>query len=99
MKPPYPGAPDPLDDIAHQNIILLTRDLLYMIELTSAISQGDFGRIEDLLPSLAKIFRGAGSNNYCTEILHFIANLKHVWTPKFAYILTQTSVLNTNYYQ
>ena len=82
--PPYPGALDPLEDIAHQNILLLTRDLLYMIELTSAISEGDFGRVEDLLPALAKSFRGAGSNNYCVEILHFITNLKHIWTPKFA---------------
>jgi hypothetical protein len=82
--PPYPDAPDPLNDIAHQNIRLLTRDLLYMVELTSAISEGDFGRVEDLLPTLAKIFRGAGSNNYCTEVLHFLANLKHIWTPKFA---------------
>jgi hypothetical protein len=32
--PPYLGASDPLDDIAHQNLLLLTRDLLYMIELT-----------------------------------------------------------------
>jgi hypothetical protein len=82
--PPYPDALDPLNDIAHQNMILLTRDLLYVIELTSAISEGDFGRVEDLLPVLAKIFRGAGSNNYCTEILHFLTNLKHIWTPKFA---------------
>ena len=82
--PPYLGAPDPLDDVAHQNILLLTRDLLYAIELTSAISGGDFGRVEDLLPTLAKMFRGAGSNNYCTEILYFLANLKHIWTPKFA---------------
>jgi hypothetical protein len=80
--PPYPGALDPLEDIAHQNLLLLTRDLLYMVELTSAISEGDFGRVEDLLPVLAKIFRGAGSNNYCTEILHFLTNLKHIWTPK-----------------
>ena len=82
--PLYSGAPDPLNDVAHQNLILLTRDLLYAIELTLAISGGDFGRIEDLLPTLAKMFRGAGSNNYCTEILHFLANLKYIWTPKFA---------------
>jgi hypothetical protein len=32
------------------------------------------------------MFRGAGCNNYCTEILHFILNLKYVWTPAFAYV-------------
>jgi hypothetical protein len=96
MVPPYLDAPNPLLDIAHQNSILLTRDLLYLMELTSAISEGDFGRIEDLLPTLAKIFRGAGSNNYCTEILHFIANLKHIWTPKFAYVCVRSLDLHAN---
>jgi hypothetical protein len=55
-----------------------------VLELVNAISAGDFGRIEDILPDLACIFRGAGSNNYSTEILHLIFNLKEVWTPEFA---------------
>lgn len=75
---------DPDKDRAHQNIRLLTRDLLYLAELIRAISDGDIGRIEDMLPFLAMMFQGAGGNNYCTEILHFILNLKHVWTPEFA---------------
>ena len=49
--PLYLCAPDPLDDVAHQNILLLTQDLLYAIKLTSAISGGDFGHVEDLLPT------------------------------------------------
>jgi hypothetical protein len=31
----------------------------------------------------------AGGNNYCTEILHFIFNLKHVWTPEFVFVVPQ----------
>jgi hypothetical protein len=77
---------DPDKDKAHQNSRLLTRDLLYLLELIRAISDGDIDRVEDLLPQLAMMFRGAGSNNYCTEILHFILNLKYVWTPEFAYV-------------
>jgi hypothetical protein len=91
QKPPVPSIItvatwDPDDDKVHQNARLLTRDLLYLSELICTISDGDIGRIEDFLPQLAMMFRGAGSNNYCTEILHFILNLKHVWTPQFAYI-------------
>jgi hypothetical protein len=71
-------------DIANQNLRLLTRDLLYVLKLNSAISDGDFGRVEDMLGHLCMIFRGAGSNNYCAEILHFIFNMKRVWTPGFA---------------
>ena len=79
---PLPQDPD--RDRVHQNLRLLTRDLLYLTELVHAILDGDIGRIEDMLPMLAMMFRGAGGNNYCTEILHFILNLKHVWTPDFA---------------
>jgi hypothetical protein len=71
-------------DAVHENVVRLTRDLLYVAELIDAISSGDFGRIEDILPDLACMFRGAGSNNYSTEILHFLFNVKEVWTPEFA---------------
>ncbi|KII90707.1 hypothetical protein PLICRDRAFT_683577 [Plicaturopsis crispa FD-325 SS-3] len=76
--------PAPQTDTAQRNLQLLTRDLLYVAELIRAISDGDFGRIEDMLGVLCMMFRGAGSNNYSTEILHFIHNLKYVWTPEFA---------------
>ncbi|KIJ12599.1 hypothetical protein PAXINDRAFT_27991, partial [Paxillus involutus ATCC 200175] len=67
-----------------RNLQILTRDLLYVIELITAISSGDFGRVEDILGNLAMMFRGAGSNNYCSEILHFLFNIKRVWTSDFA---------------
>ncbi|KAF8811265.1 hypothetical protein BYT27DRAFT_7221623 [Phlegmacium glaucopus] len=79
-----PMIPDPSKDTTHQNLRVLARDLLYVAELIRAISDGDIGRVEDFLPQLAMMFRGAGGNNYCTEILHFILNLKHVWTEEFA---------------
>jgi hypothetical protein len=78
------GEIDADEDIAHCNLKILTHDLLYVIEVVSAASCGDWGRIEDILGSLAMMFHGAGSNNYCTEVLHFIHNLKKVWTPEFA---------------
>ncbi|KAF8229113.1 hypothetical protein L208DRAFT_1288079, partial [Tricholoma matsutake] len=61
-------------------------DLLYVIELTSATSEGDLSQIEDILLDLACIFQGAGSNNYSTEILHLLFNIKEVWIPQFAYV-------------
>ena len=75
----------PVDSI-YENTVLLTCDLLYVIELTDAIATGDFGCIEDILPDIACIFQGASSNNYSTEILHLIFNIKGVtvWTPEFA---------------
>ena len=76
---------EPIDNV-NRNLRILTRrgDLLYVFELTHARSDGDFGRVEDMLGYLAMIFRGFGSINCCTEILHFIFNLKQIWTPEFA---------------
>ena len=45
----------PVDSV-HENTVLLTRDLLYIIELTDAIATGDFGCIEDILPDITCIF-------------------------------------------
>lgn len=78
---------DPQRDIVHSNTQLLMHDLLYVAELVHAISDGNWGQFEDIMPNLAMMFRGAaGSNNYCAEIIHFIFNLKQVWTPEFAYV-------------
>jgi hypothetical protein len=82
------------NDIVHENVLRLTRDLLYVTELVSAIADGDFGRIEDILPDLACVFRAAGSNKYATEILHWISNVKNVWTPDFANIMCDTMLVN-----
>jgi len=59
-----------------------------------ATADGNFGRIEDILPDLACVFSGAGSNKYSTEILHWIYNVKNVWTPKFANIMHDTMLVN-----
>lgn len=81
---PYASITQSEKDVTHDNIIHLTRDLLYVMEFVDAVASGDFGRIEDILPDLACIFRGAGSNNYSTEILHLLFNIKEVWTKEFA---------------
>ncbi|KAJ6523939.1 hypothetical protein DFH09DRAFT_1096438 [Mycena vulgaris] len=95
--PPASSTGGPRDDIAHQNLRVLTRDLLMVAVVVRAISDGDIGRVEVLLPHLAMMFRGSGCNKYCTEILHFIHNLKHIWTPEFAYDLSRLPMLEPAY--
>ena len=70
---------DKQSDQVRRRTALLLRDLLYVRELGVAISDGDWGRVEDILCPLAKLFRGAGLKNYCAEILHFIHHLKKIW--------------------
>jgi len=87
------GTPDEdgSSDKAQRNTILLNRDFLMFFELSSAISSGDFGRVEILMGTITMMFAGAGCKNYTTELLHFIQNLKHVWTAEFAYVLSTTA--------
>ncbi|KAJ7705802.1 hypothetical protein B0H14DRAFT_3526240 [Mycena olivaceomarginata] len=39
------------------------------------------------------MFRGSGRNKYCTEILHFLQNLKNIWTPEFADIMRDNMII------
>ncbi|KAJ7893311.1 hypothetical protein B0H14DRAFT_2496260, partial [Mycena olivaceomarginata] len=88
-----PQSAQPSDDIPHQNLRILARDLLFIAAVIRAISDGGIGRVEVMLPHLAMMFRGSGCNKYCTEILHFIHNLKHVWTPEFANIMRDNMII------
>lgn len=83
-------------DTVHENVIHLMHELLYVIELVQAVSDGDFGQVEDILPDPACIFHAAGSNNYSTKILHFLFSLKEVWTPEFVYVNLIAVPTNTN---
>jgi hypothetical protein len=77
-----PDIKQPCDDPISHNLRLLARDLLYLREFEDATRDGDFGRIEDMIPQLAMMFCGAGGKNYCGELLRFLWNLKHAWTPE-----------------
>ncbi|KAJ8089828.1 hypothetical protein AAF712_016208 [Marasmius tenuissimus] len=92
--PPPPNPLDPDADTVRQNVRLLFRDLLFLRELKDAMSTGDVGRIEDILPDLAMIFRGCGSNKYAMEIVHYLNNLHQVWTKEFANIMRENSLVN-----
>ncbi|KAH9036583.1 hypothetical protein EDB85DRAFT_1833446, partial [Lactarius pseudohatsudake] len=81
-------------DIVHRNIALLTCDLLLITELVNAIATGDFGRVEDILLTLACMFCRSSSNNYSMEILHLVFNIKEVWTPVFANIIRDNMLVN-----
>ncbi|KAI0046675.1 hypothetical protein FA95DRAFT_1493692 [Auriscalpium vulgare] len=91
-----PDQPSPDRDRAHHNLRLLIRDLLFAFVFIQAISDCDSGRIELIFPQLAMIFRGAGGNNYCSELLHMILNLKHVWTPEFADVVRDNLIVNVS---
>ncbi|KAJ7698140.1 hypothetical protein B0H17DRAFT_927846, partial [Mycena rosella] len=86
----------PPEDHTVRNWHLLIRDLLVFYYLRKSISSGDFGRVELLLGTLTMMFTGGGSNNYQTELLYFIQNLKKVWPEPFANIIRDNALITTS---
>ncbi|KAJ7280831.1 hypothetical protein C8J57DRAFT_1174450 [Mycena rebaudengoi] len=86
----------PSSDNTTRNLHLLVRDTLLFYFLRTSISSGDFGRVELLLGTLTMMFAGGGSPNYQKELLYFIQNLKKVWTPAFANIMRDNSLITTS---
>ncbi|EDR07474.1 uncharacterized protein LACBIDRAFT_327989 [Laccaria bicolor S238N-H82] len=92
---PTPDKTIPKSDAIYDNIVLLTWDLLIVIELVNTIQSGDFGRVEDMLPTLAcmnimhdnmlvnisRLPRHAMDLN----IEHLIGYLKHLFAAKGVY--------------
>jgi len=69
------------DDQVYQNQRLLLRDAIYVVLLKRAISDADFGRIEDFLGVIAVGLLGGGLQDTCFEIMHFLYD---VWSEQFA---------------
>ena len=54
-------------------------DLLDYMLLDRAVSSGDIGLLEDLLPRLLFRYIGGGSSNYSIEILELLQGLHREW--------------------
>ena len=72
-------------DMVYRNHRLLLRDVVYIVLLKRAISDADFGRIEEFLGVIAVGLLGGGLENTCFEIMHFLNDLKNVWSEQFGY--------------
>jgi hypothetical protein len=66
------------DDLLYQSI-QMARDLLDYVLLDRAVSSGDIGLLEDLLPKHLFRYIGGGSTNYSVEILELLQGLHCEW--------------------
>jgi hypothetical protein len=57
----------------------MAHNLLDYVLLDRAVSFGDIGLLEDLLPRLLFRFIGRGSSNYSIEILELLQGLHREW--------------------
>jgi hypothetical protein len=69
--------------LGHDELLLqsvqMARDLLDYVSLDQALSSGDVGHLEDMLPRLLYRFVGGGSKNYSTEVLELLQSLRREW--------------------
>ena len=66
------------DDVLSQ-AILWNKDILDYLTLNSAISSGDIGIIQDILPRLLFRFVGGINSKYALEVLDLIQGLYREW--------------------
>ncbi|KAF9275432.1 hypothetical protein BGZ74_004019 [Mortierella antarctica] len=64
------------------NAALFLRDMLFYLELSSAIKAGDIGRILEVLKYLTILFQAGKTKNYGAELLRLYCGLRHSWTEK-----------------
>ncbi|KIO28656.1 hypothetical protein M407DRAFT_71589, partial [Tulasnella calospora MUT 4182] len=62
-----------------RNETLLLRDCLIFHELLAAAKCGDVGRLVDLVPILAQMFKAGGHAKYAVVMLEFAQHLKKEW--------------------
>lgn len=65
-----------------RQLVMWNRDVLQYIILDHAISDGDVGLMEDMLPHLFFRFQGGGNGNYAQEVLELLQGLHREWDPE-----------------
>ncbi len=75
----YSRRPENTRDPLREHAIMFNRDLLHYIVLNKAISRGDIGLMENMLPAMLLRFAGSGSSNYTGETLEMLQGLKREW--------------------
>jgi len=66
------------DELLYQSI-QMARDLLDYVLLDRALSSGDIGLVEDLIPRLLFRLISGGSKNYTIEVLELLQGLRREW--------------------
>ncbi|EMD36367.1 hypothetical protein CERSUDRAFT_95685 [Gelatoporia subvermispora B] len=79
-----------------QQGVRFNRDILDYLNLTDAITSGDVGRMEDLLPCLLFRFSGGKNYKYTGEVLEMLQSLHREWPADLkAYMLKHSWLANT----
>ena len=83
---------DRLDRMTHKDepfrqVVMWNRDILQYIALDQAISHGDIGIMEAMLPALYLRFVGGGNGKYANEVMELMQGLYREWDSETAYVV------------
>ncbi|KAG8769275.1 hypothetical protein FRC12_005056 [Ceratobasidium sp. 428] len=78
-----------LGDTALGNAVLLMRDAFWYLEFATAITEGDIGRVFEIIKVLRFSFWGGGATNYGNELLELACNYFYEYPEKL-----QDAILN-----
>ncbi|KAJ7168074.1 hypothetical protein C8R43DRAFT_1121280 [Mycena crocata] len=96
---------DNMDSNVRDNVFrqwtMFNTDVLPYLQLRQAIKSGDFGRMEDLIPTLLFRFAGGGNSKYAVEMLELIQGLRREWPEvlrryikEFCWLMTRTGTFD-----
>lgn len=88
------GASGAIRDVALENAILFTRDMLVYRELQSSCKQGDPGRLIPTIKYFTILFQGTKQFNYARETIHLVACLERIWDDKALAVWKSTVLVN-----
>ncbi|GJJ69365.1 hypothetical protein EMPS_01711 [Entomortierella parvispora] len=77
------------------NAALFIRDMLFYIELGSAIKAGDIGRILEMIRWLTLTFQAGGNRNYANELLRLHCGLFYSWKTEDRNTILSSMLVNT----
>ncbi|KAF9896408.1 hypothetical protein BX616_007517, partial [Lobosporangium transversale] len=89
------GSLEILDGTTSRNSALFLRDMLFYLELSSAIKAGDHGRIEEILKWITIMFQAGSTKNYANELLHLHCGFAYSWSKQTKDAVRSSWLVNT----
>ncbi|KEP49079.1 hypothetical protein V565_108710 [Rhizoctonia solani 123E] len=85
-----------LGDTALCNTILLIRDCFWYLEFATSVTEGDIGRVFDIIKVLRFSFWGGGASNYGNELLEMACNYFYEFPEDLQAAILDNYLVNTS---
>jgi hypothetical protein len=80
---------------ASVNAALFIRDMIFYLELCTAIKFGDVGRIMEALQPINVMFQAGYTKNYAIELMRIMYGIRHGWSSEMTDAILSSWLVNT----